>query len=100
MDPTEEGGAGAGKQQQQRRQREPGSDGKGLAAEAEPPQDAGGDGEEVAENDSPYSVTQVSSLYAFRTFSATFSASSRELKGPMRTRYMVWPFTSTGERKA
>ena len=48
----------------------------------------------------PYSVTHVSSLYPFRTFSAVFCASAREPKGPTRTRYMVWPPTSTGERKA
>src|SRR5262249_8446359 len=46
---------------------------------------------------SVHSVTHVSSLYVLRTFSATFWASGRELKGPIRTRYMVWPATSTGD---
>src|SRR6185312_15411845 len=48
----------------------------------------------------PHSVTQVSYLNSFCTFTATFWASAREVKGPMRTLYMVWPATSTGERKA
>src|SRR5215210_8816634 len=106
MDPPQPSGVGPGEHEQQGSQHEPGGQRQRLAAEAEAPQDAAGGREEIAEGGihswdregRAYSVTQVSSLYPLRTFSAVFCASSRELKGPIRTRYMVCPAFSTGER--